>query len=541
MPEMAQTVASGSRSRRQKWRRALAIVGLLLAATTVVIYMYAERMVEAQLRPATIALLEERFDSKVELKSLRVRFAPTLSIRGEGLVLRHQGRTDIPPLIAARVFTIAASPAELWARRIDRVHLEGLEITIPPRRRADMPSLSSSAAAPAEDEADGTRASDSGRPNVHIGELLTEDSLLTIASKREGKRPRVFQLRRSRFENFQFGDKVAFEAALTNPTPAGEIAAMGSFGPWNADEPSLTPIDGSFLFDADLATIKGIGGSLHAEGTFNGPHEYIRTSGKTHTKDFYLSSGGTRFPLTVDYDAVVDGTNGDTILERVDGRLGSSHITAKGAIVRVDGTNGTNGRRITLDTTTRNGRLEDFVALTTRVSQSPLTGIVNVTATLDIPPGEPEVIERMELAGKFDVASARFTSQAIQSRVDELSRRGQGRPGDESIDDVASNLRGEFRLDDARMTLRSLTFSVRGAQVRLAGSYDVPSERLNFAGTLRLQARASQTQTGWKSLVLKVFDPMLDGKDAGTVLPITITGTRQQPQFGADIKKAVLH
>ena len=119
MPEMAQSVAPGSRSRRQTWLRALAIVGLLLAAAAVVIYMYAERMVEARLRPATIALLEERFDSAVELKSLRVRFSPKLSVRGEGLVLRHQGRTDIPPLIVVRAFTISAGPSESvdWSDR----------------------------------------------------------------------------------------------------------------------------------------------------------------------------------------------------------------------------------------------------------------------------------------------------------------------------------------------------------------------------------------------------------------------------------------
>ena len=161
-----------------------------------------------------------------------------------------------------------------------------------------------------------------GRPDVLIHELLTEDSQLSIMSKREDKGPRVFHLRRIRFEEFRFGERVPFEAALSNPTPAGEIATVGTFGPWDADEPSLTPIEGSFLFDADLATIKGIGGALHAEGTFGGPLEYIRTSGKTHTKDFYLSTGGAKFPLTVDYDAIVDGTNGDTILERVDGRLG---------------------------------------------------------------------------------------------------------------------------------------------------------------------------------------------------------------------------
>ena len=90
------------------------------------------------------------------------------------------------------------------------------------------------------------------------------------------------------------------------------------------------------------------------------------------------------------------------------------------------------------------------------------------------------------------------------------------------------------------MTLRSMSFRVEGAEVRLAGAYNIQSGELDFRGTLRLQARASRTQTGWKSLVLRVFDPMLDGEGAGTILPISITGTRDQPKFGADIKKAIL-
>ena len=170
-----------------------------------------------------------------------------------------------------------------------------------------------------------------------------------------------------------------------------------------------------------------------------------------------------------------------------------------------------------------------------------MTGLVNVHAKLDIPPGEAEVIERMDLEGTFDVRSARFTSRAIQQRVDELSRRGRGRPEDGKIDDVASNLRGSFRLHNARMAVRSLSFRVEGAEVRLSGFYGIKTERLDFKGTLRLQAKASQTQTGWRSLVLKVFDPMLDDEGgAGTVLPISVTGTRDQPKFGADLKRAIL-
>lgn len=525
MNPMPDPVAAAPLPRWRRWALWTLVVLILVAGIGGgILYVYADSMIEQRLRPATIALLEERFDSRVELAGLEVSLAPSLRIRGHGLTLRHRGRTDIPPLLSIRTFTISTSIRELWERHLDRVHVEGLEIMIPPRRGEDMPRVRSSGSG--------------GSRTVHIHELITESSLLTIMPKRQGKRPRVFQIRRLRFEDFQFERPTAFVAALTNPTPAGEIAVDGRFGPWQPDEPSLTPLEGAFTFDADLATIKGIGGALHAEGDFSGPLESIRTRGRTRTNGFYLSTGGTKFPLTADYDAIVDGTNGDTYLEQVEGNLAESHISARGAVVHVEGVR---GRRITLDTTTKGGRLEDFVMLTTRVPTSPMTGVVDVTAKLDIPPGEAEVIERLALDGTFSVAEARFTSEAIQNRVDELSRRGVGRPNDETIDDVASNLRGSFQLKDARMLVRSLTFRVRGAEVRLAGTYDIQSERMNFKGHLRLQARASQTQTGWRSLVLKVFDPLLDSKGAGTVLPISITGTRKDPKFGVDLRKAILH
>jgi hypothetical protein len=330
---------------------------------------------------------------------------------------------------------------------------------------------------------------------------------------------------------------MTFAAELSNPVPEGLVHTVGTFGPWNGDEPALTAIDGTFRFDADLGTIKGISGDLHAEGTFRGPLERIETQGRTTTPDFRLSSGGSAFPLDVAYKATVDGTSGDTLLTSVEANLASSHISATGGVVRVAGVK---GRRVTLDTRAQNGRIEDFIRLATEVERSPLTGAVDVTAQLDIPPGDAEVIERMRLAGSFQLASARFTSAAIQGQVDELSRRGRGRPKDGAVEDVASNMRGTFDLRDAILTLKSLRFAVEGAEVRLAGSYGVRSERLNFAGDLRLRARASQTQTGWKSLVLKPFDPLLRRDGAGTVVAIKIEGTRDKPEFGVDLKKSLL-
>jgi len=38
-----------------------------------------------------------------------------------------------------------------------------------------------------------------------------------------------------------------------------------------------------------------------------------------------------------------------------------------------------------------------------------------------------------------------------------------------------------------------------------------------------------------KSLFLKMIDPLFKSKDAGTVLPIKITGTREKPLFKLDM------
>src|SRR6266511_2541818 len=511
---------------RRRWRWWIAAVAsVVVAAVAFAAGTMADSIVEHRLRPATIQLLEQRFDSDVELASLDVRVFPTLIIRADGLVLRHRERKDIPPLITAQSFTIESTLPELWARRVNRSRIEGLRITIPPRRREDMPGL------PEQNESTGETS------DALIRELVADNGVFTVMARRAGKPPREFQLTHLRFENLQFGKSTPFEAEVSNPVPAGVIHTVGRFGPWNGEEPSLTALGGGFRFNADLASIDGIGGQLQAEGSYEGRLERLDARGHAKSDAFRLSTGGADFPLVVDYKATVDGTSGDTLLDSVEADLGQSHISASGAIVREEQTK---GRCITLDTRARHGRIEDFIRLTTRVKTSPMVGAVDVTARLDIPPGKGEVIDRMTLAGKFALDAAKFTSKAIQDRIDELSRRGQGRPSDERVDDVASDMRGAFELAGARMTVRTLTFQVEGAQVRLAGAYGVKSERLDFHGELRLQATVSQTQTGWRSLVLKVFDPLFRRKGAGTVLPITVTGTRAQPKFGVEVKKAIL-
>jgi hypothetical protein len=145
-----------------------------------------------------------------------------------------------------------------------------------------------------------------------------------------------------------------------------------------------------------------------------------------------------------------------------------------------------------------------------------------------------DVANRIDVQGKFGIVSARFTQSTMQGKIDALSRRGRGKPNDTDDEGQASKLGGTFTLHDGLIRFSKLTFDVSGAAVRLDGTYNLDSEDLNFRGTLSLQAKLSQTTTGVKSLFLKFVDPLFKKKNAGAVIPIKITGTREKPSFGVD-------
>ena len=95
-------------------------------------------------------------------------------------------------------------------------------------------------------------------------------------------------------------------------------------------------------------------------------------------------------------------------------------------------------------------------------------------------------------------------------------------------------MRGQFKLDNSVISFRELTFGVPGADVHLEGSYDLDADVLDFHGALRLQAKISETMSGWKHWLLKPVDPFFSKHGAGTYLKIKVVGDAKHPKFGLD-------
>src|SRR4029450_12104603 len=159
--------------------------------------------------------------------------------------------------------------------------------------------------------------------------------------------------------------------------------------------------EGKYVFDdVDLSTIKGIAGMLTSTGEYRGPLGRIEVKGETKTPDFRLDVAGTALPLTTTFEAVVDGTDGDTYLKTVNAVLGKTAIAASGVIAD---TPGVKGRTVRIQAKIGNGRIEDLLRLSVKGKDPLMTGKVALQAELVLPPGHVDVVEKLRLKGNFDV------------------------------------------------------------------------------------------------------------------------------------------
>jgi hypothetical protein len=552
---MDRTESRNSFWRKHPWLSWVAgglLVGLVLMA--VIVNILAHRA-EPFFRERVVEALAERFHARVELDALHLSLGNSLhgewGVWADGLGLRiwppaqvegvdvPRPRPPIQPLIKLAEFRFHV-PMHYQSGvpvNIRLVRLKGLEIRLPPRSRMQHTPFGTEG--PAAPPSAGAQAD----IQVRIDSVDCSGALVELQTDKPGKLPLEFVIRHFKVTDLRPGQQMGFEAELTNPKPPGEIRSTGSFGPWNTSDPGESPVKGDYRFErADLSVFKGIAGILSSTGHYQGTLRDITVDGETDTPDFQLSHFGHQMALHTNFHARVDGTNGDTWLDPVDGTIGQSHFKAQGQVVRVlvpgaDGKLHSTGHDIALTITVDRSRLEDFMRLASRSSTPIVTGDVNLNAILHIPPGLAPVHERMTLTGRFALDGAEFTNPKVQDRIRELSLRGQGRPeAMKSAEDspIKSQMSGDFQFGSGLLKLPTVTYTVPGADIELHGTYYITKNFLDFSGVARLQATVSEAVGGWKGLLLKPADRIFRKDGAGTEIPIYLAGPREKPHFGFD-------
>jgi len=505
----------------------------LIAAAIIlaVLFVAAVPLSSDTLRRRMVNSLSKRLDADVELGDLSLRAFPILRVEGTNLAIRKRGRTDIPPLISVKTFHADANLMSLLRKHVTHVQLDGLDIEIPPNDHDDN-SDDDDQRGDKVKPAPGDRIED----GVVIDTLDANGAKLVIIPRKKDKAPKVWAIHALRMHKVGADQSMPYEATLTNAVPPGEIKTSGHFGPWMTKDEGRTPLDGKFIFDnADLSVFKGIAGTLSSKGTFKGSLARIDINGDTETPNFTIRISGHPFGLKASYHSIVDGTNGDTRLERIDASFLKSSLVAKGAVLDEPGH--VKGRTVSLDIDMEKARIEDVMWMAVKTDKPPMTGALKLVTKFLLPPGDTDVSERLRLDGRFTMTGASFTNPAVQTKIMELSHRGRGQSPEAVKDNVTSDFVGRFKLADGVLALPEVTFNVPGAKVQLAGNYALKPETIDFKGMLLLDAKVSETTTGVKSLLLKVIDPMFKREGGGSAIPIKIEGNRNEPKFGLDVRR----
>lgn len=524
------------RTRHPKLTKTFAIAGLaacMVFGMLFVAILYARRHAEPIVRARIIRTLEERLQANVELDHVGVSVAKgDVQVGGAGLrIVSAAGH----PLIAAKSFEFSTGLRDVFSRKsaLVKVHVQGLDIHIPPgpEREAVAAPIRNSFRNPTQGI-------------FSVVEVIATDSTMSIDRLDPTKPPLVFEIGKLRFSQSVPGMPFIYDATLINPKPVGEIHSTGRFGPWNTKVPRDTPIAGSFTFShADLSTIHGIHGLLEGQGTLEGTLGEITSDGSTRTPDFGIDPGTTATELDTTFHAIIDGTNGDVVLQPVQAHLLHTSITAKGRVAKVPD----HGHDIVLDTDIR-GRVEDILRLISK-GKTPLINAALVNhGHVHIPPGKERVITRINIIGQSTLSGTTWSDPETQHKVDSMSMRAQGEAKELAADQkaekadplhrppvVTSTIQTHFNLAHGSLNLSGLTYTMPGATVKMDGIFNIPADTLDFHGQVRTQASPSQMITGWKSLMLKPFDPFFRRNGAGLQLPISLTGTPAKPHMALDL------
>jgi hypothetical protein len=518
-------VSAPAAKRGHWWRIVLFCAIGCIAGLAIVAAVIANRF-QPVARDYFITTLRNRYHSDVALGDLQISLYPTVHATGENLVLWFHGDHTATPMVKIRRFTLDASFINFFRtpKHIGRLTLEGLELHPPPRNGA--PALTSS------DQSSAGKKQNQSIPFI-LDVVEANGARLEITPKDPKKQPLIFDIRELNLNTVGKGQPMTFHALLTNPKPTGLIHADGSFGPWDVDTPVETPLSGRYTFsNADLSDFKGIAGTLSSAGKFAGPLDRIEVHGVADVPNFSLSTGEHPVPLHTDFDATVDGSNGNTDLHPVHARLANSRFDVSGSIER--GALESHKTILLNAEAGDNARLEDFLRLAIKGPRSPMTGAIRFRTKVKIPPGETEVIDRLDLDGDFALSGVKFTSADVQNKLAGLSHRAQGDPENHDPD-VASEFQGAFRLHNGNLALPNLQFTLPGAHIALQGTYAVRSGTIDLHGDARLDAKVSQMTSGIVSKLLKPIDPLFRRDGAGAVIPFVISGTRGDPSFKLDI------
>lgn len=459
-------------------------------------------------RGKVITELEDAIQGKVEIGKFHQTYFPPGCV-AENVTFTRYDHQPNPAPITVRRLTIQGSYRELFARHISVFRLDGVHAAM--QRPAFFATL----------------AQHKGKSNVKVDDYVFADSMLELLH--ENGPATKFEISELMLRPSVDKGITHFETRLRNPKPPGQLHIIGNLGPWRKDNPALTPISGSYSFrQADLGVFHGIAGFLASDGSFQGLLQQFEVRGKTSMPDFEVKKAAHEISLNTQFEARVNGKNGDVVLTKLLARLGGSGIDSYGEVA---GTRGQKGKTTSLDLKIASGRIQDFLFLFLKDRVPPMNGKFTFKGHATLPPDKEPFNHKVQLEGDFGIDEARLSNPKTQANLEQLSERAEGEK-DEVPERVVSDLKGHVVLRNGIATFSHLTFRVPGAKAKLHGTYSLITHQIDLHGKLSMKASLHKATYGVRSFLAKILNPLLKkNHHGGAIVALSVTGIYPHPIY----------
>ncbi len=516
--EQPSATAAGPR-RKWLWIGAAVLVAIIVAGATILTANWP--FTRENVRKA----LEEASGRPVEIRTFSSSYFPP-GCTAEGVrFLRHK-HPNLSPIITIERLAIQGSFTGLFRspKRLAAVRIVGMHLIVASKRPDEGPEhVALNAGA--------------GGKALAIAKITADGAVLEFKRAGSNEAPFVLKVDKLALTDVGSGAPMHYRAELTNTVPPGVIWAEGKFGPWRPEDIGATPVSGTYSYDKiDLRHFRSIYGVGKARGEFSGPIARMRTHGHIEVAGFGVEGSGHATPLTADYDATVNGTNGDVLLDPAVATFQHTRIEVRGWIADQAGER---GKTAMFDLAVPQGRVDDLLALFDS-GQPEMSGPVTLRGKFVWPPGPTAFLRKIRMDLAFGIERGRFTSANTQGSIDRLSESAEGEKRSEIEEDprtVLLDLRGGIRVRNGVAAISDGKMQVPGADATVQGTYGLMDKRLKLKGTLDTRGDISEETSGIKAWLLKAMTPLFKKRGRERIIPFEITGSDGKTTVSIDWKR----
>lgn len=464
-------------------------------------------------KQAIIEVLQERSARQITIGKFYKTYFPPGCV-AENINFLHRVHNEKEPLITVQRLIMATNYRRIltFQHRLTVVRVLNMHVTVPPTQPGKPNPIMPL-----------TFNGKSGA-SVIIDRTIADGAVLDFLSNEPGKGPFRLMIDKLRLDGIGNNEPMFYRTIISTQVPPGKIRSTGTFGAWNPKDPGSTPVRGTYRFDnANLWSFRGISGTLFSTGKFNGTLNHMNVDGTTDVPNFKVTGSGHTRRLTTEFNAVVDGTKGDTFLNNVTAHFDRTTVQFKGSVA---GEEGQNGKITRLDMYEQTGRIEDLLDLFIKAKVAPMTGNVSLQGHFELPPGQGTFVQRMKLEGDFGVGSGKFTNKETEADVSRLSESAQKKrkPDTENPETALSDLKGHAVATNGVARLSNLSFTVPGAKATLDGTYNLENYKVDLHGKLITTGQPGDATTGFKSFIVKTISPFFKRRHSEKVVPFKLTG-----------------